>query len=64
MAIKSVIRDEDNNEVDCFINTKGNVVITIKNSETPHDFSLVSLESKEEIDYLIERLKKLKEEIE
>ena len=63
MAIKSIIRDNDGNELDCFINTKGNVVVTIKNSETPHEFSLISLEEKEDIDHLIERLTQLKKEL-
>lgn len=63
MAIKSIIQDSDGFELDCFINTKGNVVITIKNSELSEDFSLVSLEEEEDIDHLIERLTQLKKDL-
>lgn len=62
MAIKTIIRDSDGNELDCFINTNGNAVITVARPDLPEDFSLVTLD-KEDIDHLIEKLRQLKEEL-
>ena len=63
MAVRNVFNDNDNNEMDCYLNSKGKVYISIRQIDEDIAYNGFITLNKEDVNQLIKILTELEQEM-
>lgn len=64
MAIKTIITDDSNNELNCYINEAGQVYLEVGQAGEDHQYTGYIILEKEDVQHLIKKLTDFESEME